>query len=315
MLADKQLLFIIGSPRSGTTWLQTMVGAHPMVCTTVELTLFSNYTAPWIKAWNDESANIKNGLWHQGIPFLWSEDEFYLFLREFLAKVYDKVIATKPQATHILDKQPYYSRYVEDIHRLVPNARFIHVIRDGRDVACSLMAAQRTMGFGTDTVESSAREWKECVEAAQKARNYPGQYLEVRYESLLNDGVNTLSRVFEFAGLPLSPPQAAQLLSDHGFEKMKATRMAPVKDIKEPAGHFRKGNAGSWTQELGPVRRYAFDKIAGDLLIELGYATEGWWSQSSWQRALLPMAGSLYMASRGLRKNLKKLARSPRADR
>src|SRR5215471_21624711 len=103
MLSGKQLIYIIGSPRSGTTWLQAMIGAHPSVCTTVELTLFSKYTAPWIASWNEESANIKAGRWHQGIPFLWSEDEFYSFLTEFLDRVYAKVLAGKPEATHILD--------------------------------------------------------------------------------------------------------------------------------------------------------------------------------------------------------------------
>lgn len=310
VLADKRFLYIIGSPRSGTTWLQTMIAAHPLVCTTVELTLFTRYTAPWIQAWKDESANIKKSGLYQGIPFLWSEDEFYSFLREFLEKVYAKVIDTKPQATHILDKHPGYSKYVEDIHELIPGARFIHVIRDGRDVAASMIAARRDMGFGADTVEGSAKEWKECVKAAQQARNYTGQYLEVRYEELLHDGGESLARVFDFCGLNIGSQQAAQILSEHHFEKMQARSLAPVNGVKVPKAHFRRGKAGTWAQDLGPVQQYIFDSIAGDLLHELGYASEGWWADSGWHRTIVPMAAGCRSAPRRLRNKLKKLARS-----
>src|SRR5260370_6078563 len=112
IIDEKQFLFILGSPRSGTTWLQVMLAEHPLVCTTVELTLFTRYTAPLIKAWQTECIPIKEGRWHQGLPFLWSEEEFYHFLRLFLEKVYERVLKKKPQATHILDKHPEYAQAV-----------------------------------------------------------------------------------------------------------------------------------------------------------------------------------------------------------
>jgi hypothetical protein len=285
-----------------------MISAHPLVCTTVELTLFTRYTAPWIRAWKDETANIKNSGLHQGIPFLWSDDEFYSFLREFLEKVYAKVIDTKPQATHILDKHPGYSNYVEDIHQLIPGARFVHVIRDGRDVAASMIAARRDMGFGADSVEGSAKEWKECVKAAQQARSYAAHYLEVRYEEILDRGAQTLTEVFEFCGLPVSSQQVTQILSDHRFEKMKATGMSPVDNIKIPTAHFRKGKAGAWMRDLGPVQRFTFNEIAGDLLFELGYASEGWWADSRWQRTVMPMAAACRVAPKRFGRKLKRLA-------
>ena len=120
-----------------------MIGAHPLVCTTVELTLFSKYTGPWIRAWELEADNTVRSRWNQGLPFLWSEDEFYDFLREFVGQVYERVLATNPKATHILDKHPGYSRYVVDINAILPNARFIQIIRDGRDVAMSMVSASK----------------------------------------------------------------------------------------------------------------------------------------------------------------------------
>ena len=293
MLSDKQFLFIVGSPRSGTTWLQIMISAHPLVCTTVELTLFSRYTAPWIKAWKAEAANIERERWYQGLPFLWTEDDFYGFLREFLGKVYERVAASNPQATHILDKHPGYSMCIEDINRLLPNARFIHVIRDGRDVVVSMVAARKQIGFGTGSIEDSAVQWKRYVRAAQKARQYHDRYLEVRYEDLSSSGVDTIKSIFDFCGLPASDEDMAAIVTAHQFERMKAKGQAVDKRIKKLEAHYRKGKIGSWKEELVLKKRYVFHKIAGDLLCELGYADNSWWIEEGYQRFTLPLLSVL----------------------
>lgn len=286
---DKKFIFIIGSPRSGSTWLQAMIGTHPSVCTTVELTLFSNYTAPWIESWKNEAANIKEGRWHQGLPFLWSEEDFYSFLQEFLEKVYERVVATKPEATHILDKHPGYSAFVEEINKLIPNALFIHIIRDGRDVASSMVAARKKIGFGTDTIPASAMEWKRHLLQAKKACQYRNRYMEIRYEDLLNNGVNVLKSVFDFCNLSISSEDVAKIIDIHQFKKMKANRVTPAKNIKAPDGAYGKGRAGVWREEFKPLQMYYFDKIAGNLLVELGYAETGWWVESKFQASILPV--------------------------
>lgn len=293
MVLDKQFIFIIGSMKSGTTWLQIMIGAHPLVSTTVELTLFSKYTASWIKAWKEEAAYITQGRWHQGLPFLWSENEFYLFLREFLRKVYNRVLALNPRATHILDKCPGYSEYVEDINRLLPNARFIHVIRDGRDVTVSMVAARKQIGYGADSIQDSAAAWKEGVRAAQKATQYQGRYMEVRYEDLSVAGVDTLKSVFDFCNLPTSVEDVVGIVKSHQFKQMKAERKHADKRVKTHEAFYRKGKVGSWREDLDSMQRFIFDRIAGDLLRELGYAEDGWWADSSKQRFLLPVLAAM----------------------
>jgi hypothetical protein len=289
MFLDKRMLFIIGAPRSGTSWLQAMIGAHPSVCTTVELTLFSKYTAPWIKAWNNESDNIEQGRWVQGLPFLWTEGEFYNFLREFIAKVYERVADPNPNATHILDKHPGYSLYVKDIHKLLPDAQFIHLIRDGRDVVCSMMAARRDMGFGTAAVTESAKVWRQHIQAARDAHSCDGKYLEVRYEELLSSGKRVLKTVFEFCGLSVGDEELADIVWEHQFDRMKARRQSADERVLTSPSHYRKGKIGSWKEDLSPIQRYFFDEIAGDLLVELGYAEKGWWAFSRRQMIALPI--------------------------
>lgn len=307
ILEKKDFIFIIGSPRSGTTWLQAMIGAHPLVCTTIELTLYSNYTAPWINAWNREAANISQGKWHQGLPFLWSENEFYGFLRRFLSEVYEKVAANNPAATHVLDKHPGYSHYLNDIIKLIPNSRFIHMIRDGRDVALSMVAAQQSMGFGTGTIPDSALDWAKHVKSAQKGNCFKDRYFEVRYEDLSVDADETLRGVFDFCGLSINTGDTKAIVEKYRFGNMKNNRFTPAVNIKAPDGAYRKGTVGDWRREFKPIQRYAFQKITGGLLIELGYAEHGWWAESRSQKYVLPLQSRLLSVLKRISRSIAEL--------
>jgi hypothetical protein len=291
---EKEFLFVIGSPRSGTTWLQLMIGAHPSVCATTELRLYNKYTAPWLQAWKEEAPLTEAAKHYLGLPVLWTEAEFHDFLKGFLERVYTKVIAAKPEATHILDKHPQYSQFVEDIRLFIPGARFIHLIRDGRDVAVSLSAASRQMGwFARETLPGYGAFWKRELLAARKAKAYAGLYLELRYEDLLAAPTTVLKTVFGFCGLPASDELVATIVEQHKFENLKRSRPTPAKDVQAPQGHFRQGKVGGWRQEFSALERYQFDRVAGDLLRELGYAQNGWWATGPHQRACLPLAAGV----------------------
>lgn len=305
---DTNYVFILGAPRSGTTWLQAMLGAHPRVGTTVELTLYSRYTASWIESWTKEARNIEDGRWHQGLPFVWSESDFYGFLRDFVEGVYQRVLDKHPQATHVVDKHPAYSMYVEDIERIVPQARFIHVIRDGRDVAVSMVAARKRSGFGAGTIQDAALAWKKHVLAARRASQYQGRYMEVRYEDLLADGVSTLRTVFDFCDLPADADDVAAIVDEHQFERMKARRQLADERAQATVGHYRKGVVGSWRESLSPLQRRMFHRLVGDLLCELGYAQEDWWATNASQKAVLPIWSTLYAVGLTVRRRVARAA-------
>lgn len=286
MIADKQFVFIIGAPRSGTTWLQAMLGAHPSVCTFGEMQLYNFYTLPWALAWN---AQIKFGDFN-GLPTVWSEEELYQFLREFVDRVYGRVLDSKPTATIILDKHPGYSDGTEHINRLIPGAKFIHIIRDGRDVAASMLAAYRGWGkvWAAKDIETAASVWKGMVMGARDAGRYGDRYLEVRYEELLASGVTVLKRVFDFIGVQSELENIASIYSQHQFEKMKR-KSTGTNGLLLPPGFFRKGRVGDWQEALTPTERYKFHEAAGDLLCALGYAQHSWWSEHGYQRFTMPL--------------------------
>lgn len=295
---NKQYVIIIGAPRSGTTWLQSMLGAHPLVSTTVELTLFSQYAASWLAIWAREAQNLSAGRWYQGLPALWTEEEFHAFLREFIERVYQRVSDRNPEATHVVDKHPGYSMYVDDISRLLPKARFIHVIRDGRDVAVSMVATRKRVGFGASTIQDAALAWKNHVLAARLASRCRGRYLEVRYESMLSDSIDTLQAVFDFCELPADRADVTAIVDQHQFDRMKAKRQVGDSRARASQGHYRKGKAGSWRSELGPINRYICHRIAGGLLRELAYSEGDWWATSAVQKIFLPPMGTAAIIGR-----------------
>lgn len=285
-----QPLFIIGSPRSGTTMLQVLIGEHPKVATTVELTLYRMYVAPWLRMWDEEKRTSESGRWHQGLPFVWERAELAEFLREFTERVYRKLLASKPGATHVLDKHPPNAMHIGVIREFWPRARFIHIIRDGRDVACSMVAAARKVGFGKTDIAGAAIEWRDYVLAAREAAKFGGDYLEVRYETLLRDGAPAYGPILDFCGLEYTPEWLAATIEANTFDKMKAARRTGDPRVTGATGHYRAGQAGGWRSEISLREGFEFERRAGDLLRELGYeSARDWWKRTPIDAALLPM--------------------------
>jgi hypothetical protein len=277
-------LFIIGAPRSGTTMLQILLGNHPAVATTVELTLFDKYLKHWLAAWAREQADIRDRGWKQGLPMIWSEAEFDDFAREFLCRAYAKVVERRADATHILDKHPGYALHTAAIRRFIPGARFIHLIRDGRDVACSLVAARAQMGFGFERLAEAGGLWRQMVLAAREASTSEN-YLEVRYEDLTGGSSrDACRRVLAFSGLVCDEPWLDRTLADNTFDKMKDRGTSADAAVKLSSHFFRRGKAGAWTGDFTARDRYEFELAAGDLLRELGYAHGDWWVQDDADR-------------------------------
>ena len=285
----RRFVFIMGADRSGTTWLQAMVGSHPDVATTVQMTVFHAYIPLWLHEWTVESKYLANpDHWDMGLPAIWTREEFDAFLRAFIASVYTKVIEKSPHATHVLDKHPAYRDRVELILQFIPNARLIHVIRDGRDVALSSIAASRTLQWGHRSVDEAGRGWVRDIQAARVGQKYPDQYLEVRYEDLHAQCGETLQRVFEFCDLPLENCDVDRIADEHRYDKMKSELSSPDSSRSAPSGHYRKGISGGWREEMSAFDRYCMDRQAGDLLCELGYAEPGWVRMLPWQRITFP---------------------------
>lgn len=281
LLDGARCVFVVGAPRSGTTWLQRMIEAHPNVASIPqELTIFSRYLAPIARAYDLEEANITTGRWRQGLPLLWPKDRFERHVREALTAAYAEVIARKPEATVLLDKHPGYCHHLPLIERYLPGSRIIHIIRDGREVAVSMLSAKERIGFGASTIQGCAQEWAGSVAVvmAHGASAGPQRYLELRYEELTVRTTNELLRVMAFCQLPMSAAEAEVVAAAHHISRNAVSRGDPALQ------RLREQKGDSWSTRIDLKQRYWFDRIAGRLLCELGYAAPGWWSAGTLDR-------------------------------
>lgn len=310
------MVFIIGSGRSGTTWLHLMLGSHPLIATGQESQLFNNYFASLVNQWKTEINYPKTDeLRFHGISSYLKETEFYQLLQQFARGVFEKIFTEKPQATYFLEKSPNNSHHIDTIHRCFPNAKFIHVIRDGRDVAASIMAAKKSWGkyWAFNSVEEAILDWKIALESALEAKKFTKHYLEVRYEDLLTNGVSELEKLFQFLEISVSQEEIQAIYDSHQFKKLKnndykkdtfinpgQTKASGTKERAEPKDFFRKGVAGDWKNVFSNNQLKEIYWTAGDLLHTLGYADKQTVSVS------MPLHLRARRIKQSLRKNIAK---------
>lgn len=301
-------LFVIGAPRSGTTWIQNMLGAHPEVCAPQELGLFHGYLSGWKAKWDEElQDSTRSDARRRGLPAALTGDEFRDLLRRTAVDIYRVASRSKPSMRVLLDKEPSNTFHSDLVADLFPEARFIHLLRDGRDVAASLVAAGReewARDWAPTRVADAARTWQDHVVAARRARSVERPYLEVRYEDLLADPVGSLLHLFDFAGVGRDADAAARIAEEFSFARVREggsrssgltvggeLSAAAEGSGGEPKGFYRRGVAGSWRDEWSEFDRAEFDRVAGALLVEAGYEPSRDWCRPS-PRARLARAGS-----------------------
>ena len=234
-----------------------------------------------------------------GLPVIWTHEQLLQHQRDFIASVYADVAATSPKASIILDKTPDYVFHVDHIIQLVPDTHFIHIIRDGRDVVTSRLAAQATWWTNwQQDVTQVARKWAKSVEAGRNAARYAGQYTEVRYEDLRADGITHLKRIFADIGIEITQERAQQIYDEHQFDKMKAkyTQGATETEhhtkgiFKAPEAFYRKGAVMGWKQDLNTVQRYRVYQQAQKQLLKFNYVENAhWWHDLRIVRWFLPV--------------------------
>jgi hypothetical protein len=181
------------------------------------------------------------------------------------------------------DKTPEYVEYMRPIARAVGEARFVHVIRDGRDVALSRIRWRQERSGRTPPVRRMARRWREAITVAREQARRVDHYLEVRYEDLVAEPEATLRRICDFAELDYDPAMLAY--HEHASERMSeidrtlpgtddrveldaSQRLAKHEMATKPPERDR---IFAWRRDMSAEDRAEFEAVAGRLLDDLGY--------------------------------------------
>lgn len=271
--------FIVGSPRSGTTLLQTLLDAHPSLAIPPESHVFDHFyelTASYGGLQTPQNlktfaADLLNDERIKRWGLTVTPEEFCGGLRtpasfrsvtEHLFTLYMR----KEGKSRWGDKTPEHTLFLPAVLQTFPEARFIHLVRDGRDVAESLSR----MFFGPVTIDKKAELWRCYTNAFYEFKKClsPDCYLEIHYEALVRDPETEVRKIIHFLGevpraagaaVPDTKLKQVYLSTDDGSHQSLSQ---PISDKK----------IGSFKHQLSGRQIEIFESIAGDMLKAYGYA-------------------------------------------
>ena len=193
---EPDFVFVGGAGRSGTTLFRAMLSAHPALWCGPERKLvpaLAETHARWAGALGPDLAEA-------GVDEAALDAAARAWLTSFLR-------AGAPAGRRIAEKTPHNLLHTAWLGRLFPKARFIHVLRDGRAVAESLLRQQwrdaatgRLLPYCAEAEQAGAYWATVVAEIRRQAPSVPGRYLEIRYEALVSDPRATMERVLAFLG-------------------------------------------------------------------------------------------------------------------
>lgn len=269
--------FVVGCPRSGTTLLRAMLDARPDLAVPGE----AHFLIPMAR--RHASAPDAPFDPRRFLADLAGQDRFSFWDLEVtqIAAAFDRnpppdvpeafrllyaTYASAHGATRYADKTPHHLAAIRELGALFPEARFVHLVRDGRDVALSWMEAP----FGPHTLAGAASEWRERLERGRAAGRElgPDRYREFRYEDLVAEPDATLRSIEAYLGLPAVPVRA-----DH---RRSAPRV--ITETRHPGQHHRvtepvRTGVRDWRSQMRGSDVEVFEFLAGGTLRSFGYPT------------------------------------------
>jgi hypothetical protein len=269
----KTFLFIVGRGRSGTTLLRAMFDSHPDMAIPPESYGLVRFGRSRQRYEREDGFNLE--LFVEDAVDLWNR-KWGLPENELASVLSSARPTTVPEATRAMfsayaqrqgkrrygDKTPHNVMQIAFLGELFPEARFVHIIRDGRDVTLSFLSVD----FGAKGIGEGAISWKRTVEQGRRggARLGGDRYREVKYEDLVRDPNATLSELCSFADLPFDPLMLRYF--ERADEVLKGTKKAVHTNISRPPTKIR-----DWRVEMRPADIALFEALAGSSLERFGY--------------------------------------------
>lgn len=258
-IKEARPLFVIGAPRSGTTFVARLLNAHPRVLMTNETAVFLLLDDIVKKARKGVASGILYGKdYHELLADLVQERS-----GSFIEDYYERIAqcAGKSELSYWGEKHPHLSQCLKFVTSLYPNALYVHVMRDPRDSACSI-ARMNSAPF-----LRALTNWKrfaDLYEGFMKSLA-PARCHRIRYEALVEDYRGEARRLFHWLGLEVSP-EVDEFLGR--YSHVDAHRMGA---LVKPEVDFRRTSVGRWKREVAPEDLPEVERLVGDYLEKYGY--------------------------------------------
>ena len=268
-IQDQKLLFLVGSQRSGTTWLHLLLAQSPSIAPLYETRLFSEYMRSCFQTWNQRASATKN---MDGLHNVLGQHEYRDLLRAFAAGALAKGAAGRPSASIILEKSPDHAFFARDILSIFPDAYFLHIVRDPRAVVASLKAISPSWGIVWNAADA-CHTWLRHVAAAHTISTLTTNYREVRYEDLTAAGPCVLHGTFAWLGVSASPDDCARYYAACRIDSLRADKGLGERLHLEIAqsDFFRRGESDSWKTELSRREIALVEALAEPSMKQFGY--------------------------------------------
>lgn len=261
-------IFIGGVPRSGTTLLRIMLDSHPNIYCGPEL----RATASIMQLWQDTCATRGQDM-----------EQYYHYSPKDLKNSFKKLYLSflenalhKSGKRRIAEKTPSNLLHFRALHEMFPKSPLIHIIRDSRDVICSLLEMDWTDSKTgkplpyTQDVEIAALTWVQMVIQGRNMvmdDDLKDVYYEIRYEDIITKPESVLKKLFDFIGEPWDEAILSYYKKNH---VLGGNDESSAKQVTKNLYH---NSMCRWKTDLSDGDQDKVMKIAGPLLIELGYET------------------------------------------
>jgi hypothetical protein len=259
-------VFIIGSPRSGTTALARALGQHPELWVSKEsYILHQLYGKGRVdRVWRHN--------WERATPsWLRAEGVERAEFFGFLGLAINALFTSRSQGRRWVDQTPLYTLMVEDLADMFPGASFLHIVRDGRSVVRSMSSFQDVFSDLQGEVlgdeippwagdfRLACETWADCVERAWRfGAAHPDRCLGIRNEDLAGDPDAGFARIYDFLGVEPADASATSF----GGPRINSS-------FRRGASRPSDVNWDDWGVDL----RQAFVEIAGATLVRAGYTS------------------------------------------
>ncbi len=266
-VSDLDPIVIGGCPRSGTTLARSMIGTHPEIASVKKeynLLLGINDKKDIKTMFKFSNKEIKD---------IFFKNQDFVKLTENILKKHIK----NQNKNFILIKHPHHITIIDKLFRYFPKMKFIHVIRDGRDAVCSLKTHPKRKIISGKMVKLNTknpfpwcvRRWVVSVKKGKKYRSKKN-YMEIKYEDLINNPVESIKKVYKFLNLEM-------IKDEKIFNFYKSERDKDHPSNIEVGKKLYNRSVHRWKENMSSKEKKIFKKMAGELLIELGYEKDFSW--------------------------------------